>query len=856
MAVLFDRKSPPELIAKALPTLGITGVLPANDLLGFLEHDSPEVRAACLDALAGRQPVPSTARQAIVERLKDPSPEVRKVAITIASAQKFREAIPALIELSGKEATRTEATAALTVMPDPRALPVYLDAINSRDAEVRRAGEAALLSIRDLVAGELEKKARTGSLSAPALEVIDRVLTRFVPVASWKVIGPYPRTTAQVFFGDKTIDFGRSHVGAEGRSIAWIDRTAQPETGRVVLDDFKGGAGDRGGFGYDTNGSPDLAAFAVAEIDSDRDRPALLLFGSSGSLVAMLNGNWILDYNNFAGRPYQADANRVRVALKKGKNRLILRTRQGIGSWSFGVQISEPSESLFATRPGTVSLEELKKFARANTGNPAKGRALFLDPRGIGCVKCHAAAGQGSATVGPDLTGLALKYDREEIIRSVLEPSSRIATGYQPVLVAKADGSVVTGLLRSETDGFIDLIDANAKTTAREQIRDRREAIGGRFGDAGWPRGYTFQAGVRRLDRVPDEPEGGEIGIWPGSLAMTDVAIVGASGYAALELIRILLRHPAARIAIATSRADESPRLDAIHPSLAGRTDLNCTAFDAQKIADRCQFAFLGLPHAASLAVTPELRRRGVRVIDLIADYRLKDAKIYADYYEHEHSDAAGLREAVYGLPELFRDRIRSANLIANPGCYTSASILALAPLLAGRRIERSSIIIDAKSGISGAGRSPKPNLHFPECNENFSAYGVGRHRHKPEIDQVLSEVAEGRVEVLFTPHLVPMDRGIFATIYATPTGEIPSQQELLEIFRGFYHGSPFVRVVDRLPSTKDSSHTNFCDITARVVQGRIVILACLDNLLKGAAGVAVQNFNLMTGCPETTALL
>ena len=209
-------------------------------------------------------------------------------------------------------------------------------------------------------------------------------------------------------------------------------------------------------------------------------------------------------------------------------------------------------------------------------------------------------------------------------------------------------------------------------------------------------------------------------------------------------------------------------------------------------------------------------------------------------------------------MPELFRERIPPAGLIANPGCYTSASILALAPLIAADLIERAGIIIDAKSGVSGAGRSPKLMYHFPECNESLAAYSVGQHRHTPEIDQVLNEVAGGRgepVEVIFTPHLVPMDRGIFATIYAQPKSAVV-EHDLLALYRSFYAGSPFVRVVEHLPATKDSASTNYFDVTVRVVRGRIVVLACLDNLIKGAAGVAVQNFNLMIGCPEQTALL
>lgn len=336
---------------------------------------------------------------------------------------------------------------------------------------------------------------------------------------------------------------------------------------------------------------------------------------------------------------------------------------------------------------------------------------------------------------------------------------------------------------------------------------------------------------------------------------MTDVAIVGASGYAALELFRILLRHPHARITAATSRQDEGTRVADLHPGLAGRLDLPCTPADPGRLAEVAEVAFLALPHAASLAIAPELRRRGMRVIDLSADYRLKDAAVYADWYAHEHADPEGLAEAVYGLPELFRSRIAGAKLIANPGCYTSASILALAPLLSEGLIEPSGIIIDAKSGVSGAGRSPKLANLFPECNESLSAYGVGRHRHTPEIEQVLTEVAGAPVDVIFTPHLVPMDRGILATIYATPTGPAV-EHDLMALYRRFYAASPFVRVVDRLPATKDSAHTNFFDVTVRVVKGRVLVLACLDNLIKGASGVAVQNFNLMTGRDEATGLL
>lgn len=342
----------------------------------------------------------------------------------------------------------------------------------------------------------------------------------------------------------------------------------------------------------------------------------------------------------------------------------------------------------------------------------------------------------------------------------------------------------------------------------------------------------------------------------------TGVAVVGASGYASRELIRILLGHPDAKVAVATSRSDEAPEVAALHPSLRGRIDLRCEPFDADRIAEAAEVAFLALPHTASLAVVPDLLRRGVRVIDLSADYRLKDAGVYRTWYGHDHTDPEGMDAAVYGLPELFRNVIPATRLVANPGCYTSTSILALAPLVAEDRIERSGIIIDAYSGISGAGRVPKANLHFPEANENITAYNVGKHRHTPEIDQVLSEVGRSRdgsagepVEVIFTPHLAPIDRGIHATIHARPKAGV-AEADLVALYREFYRDSPFVRIVDHPPSVKDSALTNFCDLCIKVVRGQVVVLACLDNLVKGASGVAVQNYNLLRGLPETTGLL
>lgn len=245
----------------------------------------------------------------------------------------------------------------------------------------------------------------------------------------------------------------------------------------------------------------------------------------------------------------------------------------------------------------------------------------------------------------------------------------------------------------------------------------------------------------------------------------------------------------------------------------------------------------------------------GARVVDFSADYRLKDPAVYEKWYGEKHVDPARLAEAVYGLPELFREQIPPAKLVANPGCYPTSAALPLAPLIKLGLIEATGIIIDSKSGVSGAGRTPKLPYHYPECNESFSAYGVGKHRHTPEIEQIIGRFTGQKIEVIFTPHLVPMDRGILATIYSKPTRAV-TQAELLTLFREFYADKPFVTIVDHLPTTKDTSGTNFCHITARVVRGRILTIATLDNLIKGASGGAVQNFNLMYGFPETMGLL
>jgi len=336
---------------------------------------------------------------------------------------------------------------------------------------------------------------------------------------------------------------------------------------------------------------------------------------------------------------------------------------------------------------------------------------------------------------------------------------------------------------------------------------------------------------------------------------MVRVAILGASGYSALELIRILLRHSDAQITTLTTRKTEYRRVGEVHPSLAGQLDLRLENLALGQVAERADCVFCCLPHGASAAAVAELLPLGKKVVDLSADYRLNDVAQYKKWYGLDHADPQRLGQAVYGLPELYREHIKLGQLIANPGCYPTSAILALAPLLRAGAISPDGIIIDSKSGVSGAGREPKSHLHFPECNESVAAYGVGTHRHMPEIDQVLSDVSERNVRVVFTPHLIPMDRGILSTCYAQPTDDF-DDPTLLTILQDFYANEPFVRVSSSLPGTKHVAGTNFCDLTVRSVRGRVVVLSAIDNLVKGAAGAAVQNFNLMHGLPETTALL
>lgn len=337
------------------------------------------------------------------------------------------------------------------------------------------------------------------------------------------------------------------------------------------------------------------------------------------------------------------------------------------------------------------------------------------------------------------------------------------------------------------------------------------------------------------------------------------VAILGATGYTALEVVEILLRHPGAEIVAATSRNEDPTTLSDLHPRLNGRIQLRTEPFDARALKSKgVDTAFSCLPHGASATSVAALLEHGIRVIDLSADYRLHDPARQLQWYGHSHADPGNLHLAVYGLPEFHASAIRNARLVANPGCYPQTVILGMAPLVKRKAARKGTIIADCKSGVSGAGRTPSLKTHFPECNESVSAYQVGVHRHTAEMEQELGGLVRENVPVLFLPHLIPMERGILSTITATleSASADPDNRELLELYRSEYAEKPFVRVCATPPSTSQTRHTNFIDIHPMRVGDRVVVIASLDNLIRGASGVAVQNFNLMNGWPETLGLL
>jgi N-acetyl-gamma-glutamyl-phosphate reductase len=336
---------------------------------------------------------------------------------------------------------------------------------------------------------------------------------------------------------------------------------------------------------------------------------------------------------------------------------------------------------------------------------------------------------------------------------------------------------------------------------------------------------------------------------------MIRVGIVGVTGYTAIESIRWLLNHPQAQITAATSRQGEGSSIDDVHPELEDRLKITVADLKPHQIAQQCDVAFCCLPHGASAGYVMELLAAGCRVIDLSADYRLNDVALYEKWYGEIHPDPGRLLSTPYGLPELFPEQLKGANLIANPGCYPTSAILPLSPLFKNGLIDPETVLVDSKSGVSGAGRTPKLGNLYVEVNESVSAYSVGSHRHQPEMVNIIQRYSGVTPNIVFTPHLMPMERGIFSTIYVRPNSSVSANQ-VRECLCTFYDQMPFVRVVSHLPATRFVSRTNYCDIAVRESDGWLIILSAIDNLVKGASGAAVQNMNCMFGLDQRMGLL
>lgn len=338
---------------------------------------------------------------------------------------------------------------------------------------------------------------------------------------------------------------------------------------------------------------------------------------------------------------------------------------------------------------------------------------------------------------------------------------------------------------------------------------------------------------------------------------MLKVGIYGASGYTGQELLRLLLRHPQAEVVALTSRRYAGVPVSDIYPVFVGLTDLVFVDASPEDVAGAADIVFLALPHGVSMAVAPIFLNAGKKVIDLSADFRLRDVATYEKWYSR-HTAPNIIKESVYGMPELYGDEIAKARLVANPGCYPTSVILGLAPLLKANWIDDSSIIADSKSGVSGAGREPQVGTLFCEVDEGFKAYKVGEHRHTPEMEQEISILAGCDVRISFTPHLLPITRGILSTIYATLQKDVTTA-ELIDLYRAFYKGKEFVRVykAGTFPNISSVRGSNYCDIglTVDARTKRVIIICAIDNLVKGAAGQAIQNMNLMCGLSEDTGL-
>lgn len=330
-----------------------------------------------------------------------------------------------------------------------------------------------------------------------------------------------------------------------------------------------------------------------------------------------------------------------------------------------------------------------------------------------------------------------------------------------------------------------------------------------------------------------------------------DVGIIGATGYTGSELTRILTQHEKINLKMITSKSFAGKKISDIHPYLEGICDMELSKISLDKVSD-LDLVFLALPHGVSMKYVKDIGLDGPKIVDLSGDFRLKNKSTYEKWYEMEHVLPEAIDKAVYGLPELFRKKIKKAKLVANPGCYPTSSILALAPAVKEELVNIKGIYVDSKSGVTGAGAKPNKVTHFPKANEDFRAYKIGSHRHTPEMEEVLSMNSEKEINLLFTPHLVPLNRGILTTVYCTSNRDITNDR-LQKTYKEMYEKEPFIRLRKNPPNVQSVRGSNYCDIYPKRIErtNQIVITSAIDNLVKGAAGQAVQNMNIMLGYDE-----
>lgn len=337
----------------------------------------------------------------------------------------------------------------------------------------------------------------------------------------------------------------------------------------------------------------------------------------------------------------------------------------------------------------------------------------------------------------------------------------------------------------------------------------------------------------------------------------TRVGIVGATGYTGVELLRLLVQHPEVEVTVLTSQKYAGVPIDQVFPSLTGRLQIKCEELTIDRISQKVDFIFTAVPHKTAMETVPLFYQKGKRVVDLSADFRFKDPEVYERWYQ-KHTCVDLLPESVYGLPELHREEIKNAKIVGNPGCYPTGALIGLIPLIKDGMISYENIVIDSKSGVSGAGRDVVLGSLFCEVNEGVKAYKIFDHRHLPEIEQELGQLAQKKITVTFVPHLIPMDRGILTTIYVKLSKKMKTE-DVLSTFQEYYRGEPFIRIYPKgkIPNTKDVRGSNYCDIGVIVNESdsRGVVVTAIDNLVKGASGQAVQNMNIMLGYPETMGL-